>query len=89
MSNYKTIPTQFSIYRKPSVQGNTTQYMDEGGNPIYNCIKIKMDSEGGGSFLAITDETDRGDGATVSFDWDEWDAVVEAVAEVRKDWEYE
>ena len=87
---YAVMPTQFSIYRKPrNIATNNGGYQDYGGNPVFDCIKISLKDEAGGSYLKITNETEASEGDSVSFDWDEWDAVVGAVAKARKDWSYE
>ena len=86
---YKTLTTQVSIFREPSnIETPNGGYRDHGGNPVFDCIKVALDDEAGGGYLKITDETEGGEGASVSFDWDEWDKVVEVVAEMRKDWDY-
>ncbi len=57
-------------------------------HPIYNTIKAGPADEAGGSYLKITGEDEMNNGASLTFDWDEWDNLVEVVAKYRKDWEW-
>ena len=57
-------------------------------NPVYNCIKLAPQDEAGGSFLKITGEDEQNEGASISLDWEEWDAVVKVVAKYREEWEW-
>ena len=57
-------------------------------NPIYNCIKVGPDDEAAGSYLKITGEDEMNEGKSLSFDWEEWDTLVEVVAKYRKEWEW-
>ena len=59
-----------------------------GANPVYNCIKVAPQDEAGGSFLKITGEDEQNEGASISLDWEEWDAVVKVVAKYREEWEW-
>ena len=59
-----------------------------GTNPVYNCIKVAPQDEAGGSFLKITGEDEQNEGASISLDWEEWDAVVKVVAKYREEWEW-
>jgi len=87
---YQTLTTQVSIFREPRfIEMSNGGYRDRGGNPVFDCIKVSLDDEAGGGYLRITDQTEIGEGASVSFDWDEWDKVVEVVAKMRNDWSYE
>ena len=61
---------------------------EPGVNPVYNCIKVGPDDEGAGSFLKIVGDDSQNDGASVSMDWEEWDALVKVVAKYRKEWEW-
>jgi hypothetical protein len=58
-------------------------------NPIFNSIKVGPDDESGGSFLKITAEDERNDGACIRLDWYEWDSIVAVVAKYREDWDWE
>lgn len=87
IAKYKSLTTQVSIYREPREASESYPYC-YGGNPVFNCIKISLEDEGAGGFLKITDDTDGSEGKSISLDWDEWDAVVKAVAKVRPDWNY-
>ena len=58
-------------------------------NPIFNSIKVGPADESGGSFLKITADDERNDGACISLDWNEWDSIVAVVAKYREDWEWE
>lgn len=78
MNKSKEILTQVSI--KSNYRNNW--------NPIYNCIKVGPDDEAGGSYLKITGEDEMNEGKSLSFDWEEWDTLVEVVAKYRKDWEW-
>ena len=61
---------------------------ETGSNPVYNCIKVSPQDEAGGSFLRITGDDSENDGASISLDWEEWDAVVKVVAKYREQWEW-
>ena len=61
---------------------------ETGSNPVYNCIKVAPQDEAGGSFLRITGDDSENDGASISLDWEEWDAVVKVVAKYREQWEW-
>ena len=58
-------------------------------NPMFNSIKVGPDDESAGSFLKITADDERNDGACISLDWNEWDSIVAVVAKYREDWEWE
>ena len=58
-------------------------------NPIFNSIRVGPDDESGGSFLKITAEDERNDGACIRLDWNEWDSIVAVVAKYREDWDWE
>jgi len=55
--------------------------------PLCDGFLIEPESEGGGSFLSITANTEENDGSKIVFNWDEWDEIVKAVAQYRKEWE--
>ena len=40
------------------------------------------------AFLEIIGDDEMNDGAKLTLDWSEWDAIVEVVNKYRKDWEY-
>ena len=61
---------------------------EPGANPVYNCLKVAPDDEAGGSFLRITGDDSENDGASISLDWEEWDALVKVVAKYREQWEW-
>ena len=72
----KTITTQVAIIAR------------EDGNAIFDCIHVGPDTECAGSYLKITGHDERNDSASLSLDWEEWDALVETVAKHRSEWEW-
>ena len=72
----KTFPTTVSIVK-------------DGGNPIYNCIRVLVNDEAAGSFLEICGDDETNDGAKIVLDWEDWDEIVKVVQKHRKDWEWE
>lgn len=79
MNKNKEVVTQVSI------KGSCGEHQ---WNPIYNCIKVGPDDEAAGSYLKITGEDEMNEGKSLSFDWEEWDNLVEVVAKYRKVWEW-
>ena len=57
------------------------------GNPLFDCITVGTEDEGGGSYLKIDSMLDDNE-SSISFDWNEWDAIVEVVKKYRKQWEW-
>jgi hypothetical protein len=73
------------VVTQVSIKGSCGEHQ---WNPIYNCIKVGPDDEAAGSFLRISGEDEGNEGSSISFDWEEWDALVEVVAKYRKEWEW-
>jgi hypothetical protein len=71
----KIIPNSISIVTR------------EDGHPIYDCIQVGIDTEGGGSFLVIEGHDEYNDGQKIGLDWEEWDAIVKVVNEHREVWD--
>ena len=69
----KTKVTRVSVYKAD-------------GNPVFGGFLLEPDDEAGGSFLKITGHDEHNDGSSLSFDWEEWDAIVEAVSKHREEW---
>tara|TARA_R110001599_G_scaffold1851_13_gene9284 strand:+ start:3483 stop:3758 length:276 start_codon:yes stop_codon:yes gene_type:complete len=61
---------------------------EPGNNPVFNCLKVAPQDEAAGSFLRITGEDEQNEGASISLDWEEWDALVKVVAKYRQEWEW-
>ena len=76
--NMKPVITQVAIVNSKIV----------GSNPIFNCIQVGPADIGGGSFLEIRGEDYDNDGCVMSLEWEEFDKIVEVVAEYRKQWEW-
>ena len=72
----KEVITQVSIVR-------------DGGNPVFDCIQVRPMDEAAGSHLEIQGYDEANHGSKLSFDWDEWDAIVATVAKHREQWEWE
>ena len=81
LGNMKNLPIQVSILPENKGYGLKP-------NPIFNCIKVCINDEAAGSFLEIIGDDEMNDGAKLTLDWIEWDAIVEVVNKYRKDWEY-
>ena len=82
----KNLPIQVSIY--PEKKDPEWALCGLKPNPIFNCIKVGINDEATGSFLEIIGDDEANDGAKLTLDWSEWDAIVEVVNKYRKDWEY-
>lgn len=74
---FKATPTTISVYNKKT------------GNPVFDCFKISVEDEGAGSFLKLIGDDEANQGSHLTFDWDEWDAVVSAVEKYRPLWQTE
>ena len=60
-------------------------------NPIFNCIEVGPNDEAAGSFLRIKLVTEAGEKlepGEIALDWDDWDAIVDTVAQYREQWEW-
>ena len=58
----------------------------EGQSPVFSelATKIRLEDEGAGEFVSITQDTDRGV-ATIRLDFEEFDYLLLAVNTLRKD----
>lgn len=60
----------------------------EGKNPTCEAFIVRPESAGGGSYLKLVGEDDTNNGNYLLIEWNEWDAIVEVVAQYRKQWEW-